>query len=127
MFGGSLSPPGVRTLLYETEEVCCTHCTTRRCFLLCSADLFRSLSVFPSLSLSVCRSLSPSSPLLCSLSSPSPGVFLCLCCSLHPPACCPLPGISPFARRCAQQRVEEPHGVSGYRVCLPEERSLEQP
>ena len=34
---------------------------------------------------------------------------------LLPPACHhPLSGISPFAWGCAQQRVEEPHGVSGY-------------
>ena len=46
---------------------------------------------------------------------------------LLPPACHPLSGISPFTWGCAQQRVEEPHSVSEYRVCLPEERSLEQP
>ena len=46
---------------------------------------------------------------------------------LLPPACHPLSGISPFARGCAQQRVDEPQSVSGYRVRLPEERSLEQP
>ena len=46
---------------------------------------------------------------------------------LLPPACHPLSGISPFAWGCAQQRVEEPHSVSGYRVRLPEERSLGQP
>ena len=39
----------------------------------------------------------------------------------------PLSGISSFAWGCVQQRVEEPYCVSGYRVCLPEERSLEQP
>ena len=33
--------------------------TTKRCFLLCSADLFRSLYVSPSLSLSLCLALSP--------------------------------------------------------------------
>ena len=69
--------------------------------------MFHSLFVLPSLSVCV----SPSLPLLaplCSLSSASLRVFLCLCCSLHPPACRPLSGISPFARRCAQQRVEEP-------------------
>ena len=43
-----------------------------------------------------------------------------------PPACHPLSCISPFAWGCAQQRVEEPHSVPGYRVRLPEERSLEQ-
>ena len=36
-------------------------------------------------------------------------------------------GISPFAWGCAQQRVEEPHSISGYRVRLPEERSLQEP
>ena len=46
---------------------------------------------------------------------------------LLPPVCLPLSGISPFTRGCAQQRVEEPHSVSGYRVRLPKERSLEQP
>ena len=46
---------------------------------------------------------------------------------LLPPACHSLSGISPFAWGCAQQCVEELHSVSGYRVCLPEERSLEQP
>ena len=46
---------------------------------------------------------------------------------LLPPACHPLSCISPFAWGCAQQRVEEPHNVPGYRVCLPEERSLEKP
>ena len=46
---------------------------------------------------------------------------------LFPLECHPLSGISPFAWGCAQQRVEEPHSVSGYRVRLPEERSLEQP
>ena len=60
-------PPGVRTLLYETQEVCCTRCTTKRCFLLCSDDLFRSLSVFPSLSFSVSLSLPLLAPLLLSL------------------------------------------------------------
>ena len=40
----------------------------------------------------------------------------------HPPSC-----VSSFAWGCAQQRVEEPHSVPGYRVRLPEERSLEQP
>ena len=44
---------------------------------------------------------------------------------LLPPSCRPLSCVSPFARGCAQQRVEEPHSVSGYRVRLPEERSLE--
>ena len=46
---------------------------------------------------------------------------------LLPPAYHPLSGISPLAWGCAQQRVEEPYSVSGYRVRLPEERSLEQP
>ena len=86
-----------------------------------------SLSVSPSLSPRVSLSLS----LLALSFSPSPhppqGLFLCLCLILHPPAGYPLSGISPFAWRCAQQRVEEPYSVSGYRVCLPEERSLEQP
>ena len=35
--------------------------------------------------------------------------------------------MSPFAWGCAQQRVEEPHSVPGYRVRLPGQRSLEQP
>ena len=43
------------------------------------------------------------------------------------PACHPLSCVSSFAWGCAQQRVEEPHSVPGYRVRLPEERSLEQP
>ena len=46
---------------------------------------------------------------------------------LFPPACHSLSSISPFAWGCAQQRVEEPHSISGYRVRLPEECSLEQP
>ena len=102
-----------------------------------------SLSLGVSLSLSLCLALSlPLRPFSFSLSSPSPGVFLpchpphpfslslsllCLCLILHPPACWLLSGISPFAWQCAQQRVEEPYSVSGYRVCLPEERFLEQP
>ena len=39
---------------------------------------------------------------------------------LLPPACHPLSCVSPFAWGCAQQRVEEPHSVPGYRVRLPE-------
>ena len=46
---------------------------------------------------------------------------------LRPPACHPLSGIWPLAWGCAQQRVEEPHSVPGYRVRLAEERSLEEP
>ena len=46
---------------------------------------------------------------------------------LLPPVCHPLSCISPFAWVYAQQRVEEPHSVAGYRVRLPEERSMEQP
>ena len=42
------------------------------------------------------------------------------------PLCHPLSCVSSFAWGCVQQRVEEPHSVPGYRVCLPEERSLEQ-
>ena len=61
---------GVLYPLYYDEllsSLCCTAAQT------CSA---LSLCLPLSLSLSVSRSLSPSSPLLCSLSSPSPGVFL---------------------------------------------------
>ena len=43
------------------------------------------------------------------------------------PVCHPLSCVSSFAWGCVQQRVEEPHSVPGYRVRLPEERSLEQP
>ena len=46
---------------------------------------------------------------------------------LASPVCHPLSRISPFAWGPAQQRVEEPHSVPGYRVRLSEERSLEQP
>ena len=45
-------------------------------------------------------------------------------CRVHCPNSTP---VSSFAWGCAQQRVEEPHSVPGYRVRLPEERSLEQP
>ena len=45
-----------------------------------------------------------------------------------PPSACPCnSGVPPFARRRAQQRVEEPHSVPCDRVCLPEECFLEQP
>ena len=40
--------------------------------------------------------------------------------------CHPLSCISSFVWGCVQQCVEEPHSVPGYRVRLPEERSLEQ-
>ena len=42
------------------------------------------------------------------------------------PLCHPVSCVSSFAWGCVQQRVEEPHRVPGYRVRLPEERSLEQ-
>ena len=42
------------------------------------------------------------------------------------PLCHPLSCVSSFAWGCVQQRVEEPHGVPGHRIRLPEERSLEQ-
>ena len=42
------------------------------------------------------------------------------------PLCDPLSCVSSFAWGCVQQCVEEPHSVPGYRVRLPEERSLEQ-
>ena len=42
------------------------------------------------------------------------------------PFCHPLSCVSSFAWGCVQQCVEEPHSVPGYRVRLPEERSLEQ-
>ena len=42
------------------------------------------------------------------------------------PLCHPLSCVSSFAWGCVQQCVEEPHSVPGYRVRLPEERSLEQ-
>ena len=125
MFGGSLSPPGFEPS--STRKKRCAIPTELRRDAFCAVALTCSaLYLYLPLSLCVSRSLSPSSSSAPS-SQPPQGFFLCLCRLLHPPACCPLSGISPFARRCAQQRVEEPHGVSGYRVCLPEERSLEQP
>ena len=42
------------------------------------------------------------------------------------PYCHPLSCVSSFAWGFVQQCVEEPHSVPGYRVRLPEERSLEQ-
>ena len=42
------------------------------------------------------------------------------------PCCHPLSCISSFAWGCVQQCVKEPRSVPGYRVRLPEERSLEQ-
>ena len=77
-------PPGVRTILYGTEEVWCIHWATTIGY------LHHALQSFSS----VC----------------------------HPLSC-----VSSFAWGCVQQRVEEPHSVPGYRVRLPEERSLEQP
>ena len=102
-----------------------------------------SLYASPSLSLSVC--VSPSSPShgVFSFSSPSPGGFSSF--SPSPPflsvplspesqprltplsACWLLSGISPFAWRCAQQRVEETYNVPHYHVRLHEERFLKQP
>ena len=79
-------PPGVRTILYRTEEVWFIHWATMIGY------LHHLLQSFP-----------------------------------LPPVCHPLSCVSPFTWGCAQQRVEEPHSVSGYRVRLPEERSLEQP
>ena len=53
---------------------------------------------------------------------------LCLCLILPPPSACPCnSGVPPFARRRAQQRVEEPYNVPCDRVCLPEECFLKQP
>ena len=85
-FGVSPSPPGVRTILYKTEEVRLFHWAM-------TIGYLHQLLQFV----------------------------------LLPPVCHPLSCISPFAWGCAQQRVEEPHSVPGYRVRLPEERSLEQP
>ena len=79
-------PPGVRTILYRTEEARLIHWATTIGYL---HHLLQSV--------------------------------------LLSPACHPLSCISPFAWGCARQRVEEPHSVPGYRVRLPEERSLEQP
>ena len=130
MFGGSLSPPGFEPSSAKQKR-CAVPIVLRRdaffALLLCSAHLFCSLSVSPSLSLSLCLALSlPPRPSFAPSPHPPQGFFLCLCRILRPPACCPLSGISPFAWGCAQQRVEEPYSVSGYRVCLLEERSLEQ-
>ena len=86
------------------------------------------LSLCLPLSFSLCLPLSlPLRPFSFSLSAPSPGVFLVSLPHLTPPARWFLLGISPFPWRCAQQRVEEPYSFSRYRVCLLEERSLEQP
>ena len=86
-FGVSLSPPGVRTILYRTEEVCCIHWATTIGYL---HHVLQSFFPTPSC-----------------VSSPVMRIF--------------------FRWGRAQQRVEEPHSVPGYRVRLPEERSLEQP
>ena len=131
MFRGSLSPPGFEPSSTKQKRCVVPSVLRRDAFfalLHCSADLFCSLFVSPSLSLCVCLALSfPPRPSFAPSPHPPQGCFLCLCRILHPPACCPLSRISPFAWRCAQQRVEEPYSVSGYRVRLPEERSLEQP
>ena len=47
--------------------------------------------------------------------------------SYPPSACWLISSISPFAWRCAQQRVREPHSVPRYRVRLPEECFVKQP
>ena len=129
---GLYPPPGFEPSSTKQKR-CAVPIVLRRdaffALLLCSADLFCSLSLcLPlSLSLSLCLALSlPPRPSFAPSPHPPQGFFLCLCRILHPPACCPLSGISPFAWRCAQQRVEEPYNVSGYRVYLLEERSLEQ-
>ena len=67
----------------------------------------------------------------CGVSTGPRRLGICTTCSylsfLPPPVCHPLSCVSSFAWGCAEQRVEEPHSVPGYRVRLPEERSLEQP
>ena len=53
---------------------------------------------------------------------------LCLCLVFPPPSACPCnSGIPPFARRRAQQRIEEPYSVPCDRICPPEECFLKQP
>ena len=128
-FGMSLSPPGFEPS--STKQKRCVVPTVLRGDAFCSvalscSTLYLCLPLSLSLCLALCLALSsPPRPSFAPSPHPPQGFFLCLCCFLQPPACCPLSGISPFTRRCAEQRVEEPHGVSGYRVCLPEERSLE--
>ena len=70
MFGGSLSPPGVGTLLYRTEEVCYTHTELRRDAFYTVALTCSALYLCLPLSLSVSCSLSPSSSLLPLLTLP---------------------------------------------------------
>ena len=120
---------GVLYPLYYEEmlsSLCCSAAQSCSALSLC---LPLSLSLSLSLSLCVSRSLSLSllAPLLLPLLTLPWGFSCASAASYTPPACCPLSGISPFAWRCAQQHVEEPYSVSGYRVCLLEERSLEQP
>ena len=79
MFGGSLSPPGFEPS--STKQKRCDVPTVLQRDVFCSVALTCSAlyPCFPpslSLSPSLSRSLSPSSPLFCSLSSPSPRVFL---------------------------------------------------
>ena len=114
---GLYPPPGFEPS--STKQERCAVPTVLRRDAFCSVALTCS-ALYLCLPLSLCLALSPPP---CPSFAPSPhppeGFFSCLCCFLHPPACCPLSGILPFTRRCAQQRVEERHGVSGYQVCLP--------
>ena len=107
-----------------------------------SRPFFLSLCVSHPLSLSQCLALLTLPRGFLFLLTLSRGCFflftlptLSLCPSLptvsassYPlPACWLLSGISPFAWRRAQRRVEEPHIVPRYWVGLPEERFLRQP
>ena len=86
MFGGSLSPPGFEPS--STKQKRCDVPTVLRRDAFCSVAMTCSalyLCLPLSLSLYVSRSLSPSSPLFCSLSSPSPGVFPCASAASYTP------------------------------------------
>ena len=127
MFGGSPSSPGFEPSSMKQKRCVVPTVLRRDAFYSVALTSFALYLCLP-LSLFVCLALClPPRPSFAPSPHPRQGFFLCLCRFLHPLACCPLSSISPFARRCVQQRVEEPHGVSGYRVCLPEEHSLEQP